>query len=707
MSYRALASVAAAAVLTAAPAAAQTTQPVAPIVMPSVTVTAQKEPANAQRLPLSVTAITWETLIGAGLTSITDAAIYSPNTYFSDLSARKISNARFRGIGSSPANPGVTTYIDGVPQLNANASSIEFLEVEQLEFVRGPQSGLFGRNTLGGLININSTRPSLYDWHGSVSAPIGSDGVREVRAAIGGPLNPRFAFSVAGGYARRDGFTTNTITGNDLDSREATFGKAQLLWIPNAQWETRLIVRGERARDGDYALQDLAALRANPYESARDFEGETERDIYGATFIARREGGRVSFTSTSALVNWQTLDSTDLDYSPLALIGRTNDESATQLTQELRLASAPGAPLRLSDTASLRWQTGVFLFTQDYDQTATNAFAPGVISPMLFFPILQTSPEATLGDTGIGVYAQGTLALGDRLDITLGARFDHETKDARLDSFYEPAIAPTTTVDESESFSNISPQFAVAYMVRPSAMLYVSGGGGYKAGGFNPASPSGSEGYAEEQTRHIEGGLKSSWAGGRVTANAAVFFIDWDDLQLNLPNPFVPGQFYIANSGAATSKGVELELGLRPATGVQLFGAFGVTNATFGDDSRALGLDIEGHDVPNTPGYTATIGAQYSRQIIRSWAWYARAESATIGDFFYDETNTVSQDAYTLVNLRAGVNGRRYSLDVWVRNAFDTFYVPIAFAYPGLAPSGYVGEPGRPRTFGITLGARF
>lgn len=704
----------------AAPAAAQTPagqtsasqqpaqQPVAQITVPSVTVTAQKEPADAQILPLSVTPITWEMLASSGVTSISDAGIYSPNTYFSDLSARKISNARFRGIGSSPSNPGVTTYIDGVPQLNTNTSSIEFLDVEQVEFVRGPQSALFGRNTLGGLININSVRPSLHDWHGGISIPIGSAGTREMRGSVTGPLSARTAFSAAFGYAARDGFTTNTATGNDLDSRSALFGKGQLLWIPNARWETRLILNAERARDGDYALRDLGALRANQYETVRDYEGETERDILGATFIARRASGRFSLTSTTGLVSWATADTTDLDYTPFDLVRRSNDEDALQFTQELRLASAPGAPVRLSDAAALRWQTGVVFFTQAYAQDAVNSYAPGLISEFLPFPITQTSPQAALDDLGFGAYAQGTVTLHDRLDITLGARFDHESKDADLNTFYDPQIAPPTSVSESETYSQVSPQFAIAYAVAPSTMAYVSGGAGYKAGGFNPASPAGSEAYGEEKTWHVEGGVKSTWAAGRVTANASVFVINWDGLQLNVPNPSVPGQFFIANTGAAESRGLELELGIRPMFGVDLFGALGMTDAAFGDDSRSLGMDVAGNEIPSTPGYTATVGAQVTRQIVRSWSWFARGEAVMYDSFYYDELNAAEQDAYSLVNLRGGVQGRRYSVDVWVKNAFDTFYVPVAFMYdPRLAPSGYIGEPGRPRTFGVTLGYRF
>src|SRR6266516_4490486 len=139
---------------------AQPAQPPPQVTLPTVTVTAQKEPADPQTLPTSLTLVPLDALWNGGMTTIGEASIYAPNTYFSDFTARKLSNPRFRGIGSSPANPAITTNIDGVPQLNTNSSSIEFLDVSQVEFVRGPQSALFGRNTLGGLVNITSARPS-------------------------------------------------------------------------------------------------------------------------------------------------------------------------------------------------------------------------------------------------------------------------------------------------------------------------------------------------------------------------------------------------------------------------------------------------------------------------------------------------------------------------------------------------------------------
>ena len=330
---------------------------VGPFQLPPVTVTAQKEPADAQTLPISVTAVSSEGLADAGVGRVRDAAVYSPNTYFSDFTARKLSNPRFRGIGSSPANPSITTYFDGVPQLNSNTSSIDLLDVEQVEFVRGPQSALFGRNTLAGVINVTSMRPSLTEWTSSLSAPLSNFDSRNVRGSVSGPLVAgRVGISGSIGYGRRAGFTFNRVTGRDVDSREALTGKGQVLWTPSSQWETRLIVTGEHARDGDFALSDLGGLRDNPFEVSRDFEGHTDRDLVATTLLTRRAGSRITLSTTTGFVRWKTQDETDLDYTALPLLRRDNTEKSVQLTQEVRVASAPDAPLQLSDRVPLKWQ---------------------------------------------------------------------------------------------------------------------------------------------------------------------------------------------------------------------------------------------------------------------------------------------------------------------------------------------------------------
>ena len=126
--------------------------------LPVITVVADKAPAPAQDVAGSLTAVTAETIRNDDVVTVKDASVFAPNVFVNEFGARKLSNPYFRGLGSSPNNPGVTTFIDGVPQLNANSSSIELLDVSQVEFVRGSQADLYGRDTTGGLINVTSER---------------------------------------------------------------------------------------------------------------------------------------------------------------------------------------------------------------------------------------------------------------------------------------------------------------------------------------------------------------------------------------------------------------------------------------------------------------------------------------------------------------------------------------------------------------------
>jgi iron complex outermembrane receptor protein len=686
-----------------APAAASQNDPIR-LSMPAVTVTAQKTPEDKQKVPVSVTAVTESTIDDADIHWVSEAGIFAPNTFFTEASARKLSNARFRGVGSSPANPAITTYFDGVPQLNANSSSIELLDVHQVEFVRGPQSALFGRNALGGLVNVTSARPSLSAWTGSFSVPFGNYGSWAIRGGASGPvIKDKVSVGVSISQVDRDGFTENDVTGNDVDSRSAFSAKAQMLWTPNKTWESRVIFSAERARDGDYALSDVGGLRANPFHTSRDFEGFSNRDIVGTTVLVRRAGGPVSFASTTGFVNWKTQDVTDLDYSPLPVARRNNAEEDFQFTQEFRFASSDGTALKLSDATQLRWQGGLFLFSQNYDQNAVNSYAPFVVAPIA---LDQTSPLAALDDFGVGVYGQGTLTFNERLDVTAGARVDYENKSANLQSFYSPAIAPATVLDTEDSFSNVSPQVSAAYSVQPGKMVYGTVSRGFKAGGFNPASPVGSASYGEEHTWNVEGGLKTTWANNRLSANGSFFYIDWQDLQLNVPDPFVPGQFYISNVGDASSKGAEFELAARAAEGVDVFTSVGYTRARFGAGSTSSGLDVGGNKIPNAPDYTFSFGGQYARAL-GSVNVLARADAVFYGAFEYDDQNTLGQDAYSVVNLRVAATSRLLMAELVIRNAFDTHYIPFAFPYPGLAPSGFVGEMGAPRTITFGAGVRF
>jgi iron complex outermembrane receptor protein len=145
----------------------------------------------------------------------------------------------------------------------------------------------------------------------------------------------------------------------------------------------------------------------------------------------------------------------------------------------------------------------------------------------------------------------------------------------------------------------------------------------------------------------------------------------------------------------------------RHSDGCLFFGTLGLTRARFGAGTTSSGGDVSDKKIPNTPDYTASLGLELGQPVGKLDRLYGRAEVVLYGAFKYDDFNTAGQDAYSVTNFRFGARARRVFVESWIKNAFDTNYVPVAFAYGQLAPSGFVGESGRPRTFGLTLGVTF
>jgi iron complex outermembrane recepter protein len=675
----------------------------------TITVTAQKEPESALSIPLSVTAVTEDSLMNANIQDVKSAAVHSPNAFINEFTARALSNPFFRGIGGSPTNPGVSTVIDSVPQLNSYSSNIEMVDVGQVEFVRGPEGALYGRNTAGGLINITSrTLPNA--WTAKGEGEFGNYDRRNFRASVSSPLlKDRFGISLAGGYSSRDGYTVNDLTGRDLDSREAGFGKGQLFFKVNDRMKIRFIFTGEHDTDGDYALGDLNYIRAHPNHVSRDFAGYNRRSVGSTTLVFDYHGSAIDFSTISGGVWWKNHSLTDLDYQTATLANRffyatrDNAEQQHQFTQEFRFASSKDKPLGLTNTLTLNWQAGVFIFNQNYQQHAKNDFYAGLFS---------TTSSSDLDDSGVGVYGQTKFTVWKKLDIAAGLRFDYEDKSAGLG-----ALKPTDNFNDN--FSEVSPQFSAAYRFTPNQMSYASVSRGYKAGGFNPAptgfpAPAGTQSYGAERTWNYELGHKSKWLAGRLETTAAVFYIDWKNLQLNQQIPFSGGQYYIGNAGAAYSKGLEVETNYRPFPWWDLFGMVGYTHARFLSGSRAqnsnLGVNqaIGGNTLPYTPTFNANMGSQVSWTPCRDTKLYFRVQFSKYGDFQYDATNAMGQPSYQLVNVRGGVRAGHWFAEGWADNAFNAHYVPIAIPYAQLgAPSGYVGESGAPVTYGARVGINF
>lgn len=667
----------------------------------TVTVTARRWLEPLQVVPESVTVVSREALRAAGLHTVAEAVRQTPNVTQPDFSARWLSFPFMRGIGSGRNSPAVTTIIDGVPQLSYATGNQELLGVAQIDVLRGPQGSRYGRNTLGGVVQVLPELPAE-EPTARVQVTLGNYGLRDLRGEASGLLGAGLRGSLHLGNAARDGFTTNDVSGDRLDARDAWFGRGQLYWPGHGAWTLRLSATTERDHDGDYALGDLAAMRAAPHHVAHDFEGFNRRTLQQPVFTATRPGRIADFTSITALQEWTVRDRTDADFSPADYLRRGTVETQQAWTQELRFSSPERAD---GHVPACRWLAGAFLFTSRRDVDNATEFrlaaanAQGVPVP---FTLHDTG---LLRNAGLAPYGQLELALGANAALTLGLRHDYERKTAHLRGYYDPAIAPDSPVTGERTFNRTSPQVSLAYRLTRTTLWYATAANGYKTGGFNAQAPAGRTAYGEETSRSYETGVKTTWLHERLLANLCLFRLDWEDIQLDVPGS-VPGLFYIDNAGAATSQGGEVELTLLPARGWRVFTGAGMLDTAFKAGSQASGVDVSGHRLPFAPALTLHAGAQFARQFSVQTRALARIDVQQMGKYYYDAANAATQSGYALANLRLAIEHGRWRAEGWTRNLFNRRYVPVAFPVP-LAPSGYVGESGAPRTCGLTLGYTF
>ncbi len=674
-----------------------------------IEVTARKWVEPLQQVPGAVTVRSADDLAAVGATDMRSATRDVPNVTLGEFSTRRLTFPYVRGIGSGQNDPAVIICIDGVPQLSYVTANQELLGVERIEYLRGPQGSLYGSDTLGGVINLVPRLPAR-EAGGSATVSAGSYGLVDGRFLVEGPAGSSGALgSLGGGYSARDGYTKNDITGHDLDSREASFARAQVYLPDQELWNFRLSVTAERDRDGDYALYDLSSLRANPHHVSHDYEGYNDRDLAQPVFTAERHGEAVDFISITAFQWWQTRSGTDLDTTPADLQRKDVREQYRAWIQELRLSSPADAPVPVTDRIAMHWLGGAFAFDSRYTQRAATDYRPGGVPYGLWPAPFQMESDADLDNIGASLFGQLTFTLDERWELGLGLRGDFEHRSADLSSGI-PSGPELSSSDPSRDFNQVSPRASLGYRLTPQTMAYTVVSQGYRAGGFNAVSPLGRDSYDEEICWNYEAGLKTAMLNNRLIANVALFYMDWRDLQVN---SHVPGgnvsDYYIENGGKATSQGAECDLIAKPLKEVSLFGGVGFVDAEYRTGSHSADQEVGGHDLPFAPRFTWHAGSQLTRDLPAQRQAFVRLEVVGTARYYYDPSNLESQGSYELVNLRLGLVAGTWRVEGWVGNLFDRDYVPLAIPYGQDAGGNpfYVGESGAPRALGMSLTRSF
>lgn len=677
-----------------------------------VVVTAQRREESLQRVPVAVSAYDAKTLQARQLTSVADVAQVAPNVQYSAGASGTGSSANIfiRGIGQvdfiPTTDPGVGTYIDGVYLARTTGAALDLGDVQRVEVLRGPQGTLFGRNSIGGALNITTQAPTD-SFSGRIEGTIGNLNRYEERLMLNLPLvGDKLDLRVNALNTQNNGYGSATLDsgGSDrLGAQNEFAGRAELLAKPTETLQVLLSVDGTHSRG---TTDPVAMVAFTPTAQTAEYNATAtfpigpndvttdlndlhysvapteDLDVLGGSLTLTQQLGEVTLKSISAY-RWQNLASgQDYDGSAANFLDQFNYQSGRQFSQEFQA-------LGNSFGGALTWVAGFYYFTESnsFDSHITELQAPIQI-------------DTDNGAQSYAGYAQATYHLTKALSLTAGLRYTDERKTiAAMTNFAGDILVPET--HRAATFSAVSPKGAVEFQATDNIMAYASISRGFRSGGFNgrPFSLGDLTPYAPETTTSYEVGAKTEWLDRRLRLNLAVYYTDYKDIQLTATTE-ENNQFTVVTGNAASAQiyGFEAEFEARPTDALTLYGGLGYTDDTL---QQNPGFTFGARTLPNAPKVTSSLGFQYT-QAVGDYGAAALNMSASYRSSSlpqYDPTPTIS--GYTLLNaqLTFTPRGAPWKLSLYGKNLTDTQYWVFAET-TGIGPT--IAWFGRPREFGVT-----
>jgi len=706
-----------------------------------IVVTATRREQNIQDVPASVTALGGGLLEALGVTDIQGVARRTPGLQFSNFSDLKLSTTVIRGInaydaGSAGKDPTVAYYLDEVYLGIGVGAALDYFDLERIEVLRGPQGTLFGRNAIGGVINITSRRPTN-EFEASAQLEGGDYDYLLARGSVNVPLSPDvFALRFAASYMENGGYTDNAYLNVATNDTKRTNLRMSALYTPTdkaqflftADWRdidqhSKQYETLEVDADSIFYLRASGAIpglpavpmNTDPYDRvvySNVIANET-LDGYGLSLKADFDLGSMDLVSVTGYRKHDYDNVSDTDMSPLSLLTDGDPEETWSFSQELRLV----------DHADGRftWLGGVYYYKQDSDNesfvTVGDDLSVLVVGDTSLGG-LETGSNGKVVAESVGVFASGTYDFTDTLSLTVGARSTRDTKKIDFSQF-DPIdlLGGTYEVHADDEWTAFTPSVSLQADLGENVMTYFLVSQGYKSGGYNDAlGAATSFSFDQETLWNYEAGLKSMLMNGRLRLNASVFHMVWDDIQIQEDDPSTPVfDPRISNAGKATSSGLEAEAiaALGDNWTLSLNGT--VIDAKFDEGTLPTAPgepEIPLDHMTRVPDYTVTFRADYERPVSSKLLFLASAEWYAQGKMYLTLDNQPAGvvDPYSLVNAQVGIGSvdDRWRLVLWGRNLSDETYTERLF---DIIDISFVGQKfidlGQPRTYGLRLMVNF
>ena len=726
--------------------------------MSSVNVTAIKN-RTLREEATAATILSTEEIEQRGIDGVKQALTVAPNLFMPDYGSRMTSSIYVRGLGARIDQPVVGMNVDNVPIADKNMYDTTLPDIERIEILRGPQSTLYGRNTMCGVVNIYTLSPLKYQGV-RINGDYGSRNSYRIGASAYNKFVEGLGASVSAQFNHCDGYFRN-LYDNRLCDRENS-------------GDVRLKLQ---YREGSLSLDNTLAFTSlsqggYPYAYAGAGEGSVEEhpNLIGAICYNdgasyRRFGLSEGLTlrydwqrfSLSSITSYQMLGdsmSIDQDFLPLSYFTLTQAKQQHDITQDILLRS--------TTSSRYQWLVGAFLFYKHQRMNAPVNFKEDGIKRLILDNVNKYfggDYQYTWGDSegngaddlllgsnfisntiGWAAYHQSTLQAGRWL-FSFGLRLDGEHVRMR----YQSSVNSQYTATNKESGATQTAPIVIddkgvlsktffEWLPRLSAMvnldaerlnnLYATISKGYKAGGFNTQMFSevlqrqlkSKMGlyqrldieemimYKPEKSWNFEIGGHFSTKDRRFTSDVALFWIECIDQQLTVfPEGQTTGRM-MTNAGRTRSFGAEVSMWGELCSGLTLSGSYGYTNARF--RRYISGMDnFAGKRIPYAPEHTLSARLSYSLAVGTSWLENIvfSAGCTGAGRIYWDEANTISQPFYALADASVRFEGNMWSVGLWGRNLLNTRYDVFYFESMG----NRFLQRGKPISYGVTVSLRF
>lgn len=678
-----------------------------------------------QNLPETTVAITAAGIEASGIQDVQSFTSQISNVTFTEAQQPGVNFLTVRGISQiRNAESPVAVVIDGMTLPDASAMNMSLYDIELLEFVKGPQGTLYGKNAIAGAVNIITKDPTNENKT-KVMLSAGNGGLFGAGLSSSGAfVEDKFYYSVTGRYTTFDGLINNTFLDQKVDFSDEFNIRAKLKYRFTPRWSATFVQDNfDIQAGGNYYVTKTDIFDPSiPVLADDDYSQEPFGDVLGDSDLSNSlsslkvEGSleKAKFQSVTSFNATRRYYIGENDYSQYAFSKVSQTSDSDTFSQEFRLTSNSGNESKLSYTFGTLYQhskrylnTSTFLNRTYYEGGFVDASAAN--ANYSNDPLIGNDDDNTIETlAGFGFL---DYSLTSKLTISAGVRVDYD----KLTN--ESRISNTTLENDITVWQ---PKFSLGYQFTEDILAYTNYGRGYRSGGFNSeATVKFDKTYEPEFTNNYEVGLKTSFLNNRIIFNNAFYHIDFENQQQYTFIPLTPSVLGIYNFEKSVITGFETEIKFKATNNIDFFASLGLndgeikegtynrlTNAAAFDYESSEEVDVSGNTSPFTIKSTVQVGANGNFDLSEKSKLGIYLNVDHRGTQYWDPLEEYKQDPYTLVNGRVNLKINKFGVSVWANNIFDTkynteFFPTAEFGFSNLR------FPNTPTTVGIDLTYNF